>query len=70
MGYSSVEVTPVELEQGLRSNHPDLKPFIRNCIRLGYSNERIYTLCNVPHKMIDDVRSEVNREKAKLEKSK
>lgn len=68
MGYSSVSVEPNELDQGLRNNHPDLRPFIKNCIRLGYSNEHIYRLCNVPHKMIDDVRSEVN--KLKQEKPK
>lgn len=38
---NSTSVEPVEFEQGLRANHPDLEVFTRNFIKMGMGNEEI-----------------------------
>ena len=61
---NSCSVEPVENEQGLRMNHPDLKTYVQNGIRLGWGNERICKVIGVPPIFVDKIRSKLNKKKS------
>jgi len=58
---TSTSVEPVEFEQGLRTNHPDLKVFTENFIKMGMGNEEICKRVGVPGSFVDKIRSSMRK---------
>jgi hypothetical protein len=59
---NSTSVEPVEFEQGLRVNHPDLEVFTRNFIKMGLGNEEICKRVGVPGSYVDKVRGSMRKD--------
>lgn len=58
---NSCSVEPVENEQGLRMNHPDLTTYVQNGIKLGWGNEHICKVIGVPPSFVDKIRSKLSK---------
>ena len=62
---NSCSVEPIELDQGLRANHPDLRVFTENFIKMGLGNEEICKRVGVPGSFVDKVRSSMRKDTQK-----
>lgn len=60
-----VQTDSPTIQDGLRVDHPDLKAYIRNGIKLGWGNERICKVIGVPPELVSKVRSQIEKEKQK-----
>jgi hypothetical protein len=58
-----VEVESPTLDQGLRVDHPDIKEYIINGIKMGWGNERICKVVGVPGDIVSKVRSNFEKER-------
>lgn len=58
-----VQVESPTMTDGLRVDHPDLKEYIKNGIRLGWGNERICKVVGAPPELVSKVRSAMEKEK-------
>lgn len=58
-----VQVESPTMTDGLRVDHPDLKEYIKNGIRLGWGNERICKVVGAPPELVSKIRSAIDKEK-------
>lgn len=58
-----VQVDSPTMTDGLRVDHPDLKEYIKNGIKLGWGNEHICKVVGAPPELVTKIRSQVEREK-------
>lgn len=58
-----VEVESPTMTDGLRVDHPRLKEYILNGVKLGWGNEHIAKVTGAPSELISKVRSAFEKEK-------
>jgi hypothetical protein len=58
-----VQTESPTIQDGLRVDHPDLKAYIRNGIKLGWGNERLCKVIGAPPELVSKVRSQYEKEK-------
>lgn len=58
-----VQVDSPTMTDGLRVDHPDLKEYIKNGIKMGWGNERICQVVGAPPEIVSKIRSQVEKEK-------
>ena len=58
-----VQVESPTMTDGLRVDHPDIKEYIKNGVKLGWGNEHICRVVGAPPELVSKIRSQVEKEK-------
>jgi hypothetical protein len=60
---NQIAVESPTIQDGLRVDHPDLKAYIVNGVKLGWGNERICKVIGAPPELVSKIRSHYEKEK-------